>query len=112
MKAKNKPGLIPDAAMLDKMEHIAASLDRKGFIEKTLRETSSSFGRTLDQAAEDVSSLRMATGKAAGKIAVGETANMHDVMAAVDKARNSFGQLVEIRNKMIEACREILRKRT
>lgn len=108
MKTKNEPGLIPDAAMLDKKQYVAASLDRKGFVEKELRETNSSFGRQLHQAAEDVSSLRTATGKAAA----GEKVNVHDVMAAVDKARNSFGQLVEIRNKMIEAYREILRKRT
>ena len=111
MKTKNEPALIPDAAMLDKKEYVAASLDRKGFIEKTLREANSSFGRQLHQAAEDVTSLQSAAGKAAGRMAVGEKANMHDVMAAVDKARNSFGQLVEIRNKMIDAYREILRKR-
>ncbi len=112
MKTKNESPLIPDAAMLDKKEYVAASLDRKGFIEKTLRESSTSFDKQLHQAAEDVISLQSATGKAAGRMAVGEEANMSDVMAAVDKARNSFGHLMEIRNKMIEAYREILRKRT
>lgn len=107
MKMKNDPGLIPEAAMLDKKEYVAASLDRKGFIEKTLREANASFGNQLHQAEEDLSSLRSATGKGTA----GQKVNVHDVMAAVDKARNSFGQLVEMRNKMIEAYREILKKR-
>lgn len=108
MKMKNEPGFIPDAAMLDKKENVAGSLDRKGLVEKTLKETNSSFGRQLHQAAEDVRSLQTATGKAA----TGDKVNVHDVMAAADKARVSFGQLVEMRNKMIEAYREIVRKRT
>src|SRR5512140_396942 len=108
MKTKNEPGLIPDAAMLDKKEYVVASLDRQGFIENTLKETNSSFGKQLHQAAEDVRSLRSATGKAAS----GEKVNVHDVMAAADKARDSFGRLAEMRNKMIETYRDILRKRT
>ncbi len=101
---------VPDAAAFDKKELVAASLDRKGFIEKTLRETNASFGRTLDQAEEDVRSLQSKTGKAAGRMAAGEKANMHDLMAAVEKARHSYERLVEVRNKMMEAYREILRK--
>ena len=112
MRTNKNSRLIPDAAALDKKELVAASLDQKGFIEKTLRETNSSFGRTLRQAEEDVRSLQSKTGRAAGKMAVGEKVNRKDLVAAADKARHSYEQLVEIRNRMMAAYREILRKRT
>lgn len=109
--SKNKASRpIPDAASLDRKDFVAASLDRKGFLEKVLKETNTSFGRTLDQAEEDVRSLRSKTGKAAGRKALGEKVNVNDVIAAVDKARQSYEQLVEMRNRMMDAYREILRK--
>jgi flagellar hook-basal body complex protein FliE len=112
MKMKQNPTAIPDVAMPEEKEYVTVSFERKGFIERTLRETNSSFDRTLHQATADVSSLRLETGKAARKMAEGETVNTHDMMAAVEKARTSYDQLVEIRNKMLEAFREILRERT
>jgi flagellar hook-basal body complex protein FliE len=108
MRTKKGAGLIPEAAMLEKKEYLSVSLDRKGFIEKTLRETNSTFGKSLHQATEDVQFLQTVT----GKMAVGEKVNVHDVIVALDKARNSFDQLVQVRNRMFEAYREILRKRS
>jgi flagellar hook-basal body complex protein FliE len=39
----------------------------------------------------------------------GEAVDLHEVMIAVEKARTSFDLLMEIRNKTIEAYREIMR---
>jgi flagellar hook-basal body complex protein FliE len=112
MKTKKDPGLIPDAAKLDRKGYVTVSLDKKGVVEKTLREANSSFGKSLHQTEEDLNSLHTATGKAAGKIAAGEKANVHDVMAALDKARHSYDRLVEDRDRMMKTLREALRKRT
>ncbi len=111
MKRLTESGPLPDVSAFDKREYVAVFLDKKGFIEKTLRETSSSFGKTLDQAAKDVNVLQSEAGKVADKLTLGKKVDLQDVMAAVDKAKTSFDQLTEIRNKMIEAYREILRMR-
>jgi flagellar hook-basal body complex protein FliE len=112
MKTKKNSRTIPDAAMPDKAEYIPASLDTNSFIERALREANSSFDKTLDQATEDVNYLQTAAGKAARTKAEGKNVNVHDMITALEKARGSYDHLVENRNKMIEAYREILRKRT
>jgi flagellar hook-basal body complex protein FliE len=111
MKTKKENRLTSGAADLDKTEFIAFFVDRKGFIERTLKEANSSFGKTLNQAAKDVNSLQSETGKAVHRLATGEKVDLRDVMAAVDKAKASFSQLTEVRNKMLEAYREILKLR-
>jgi flagellar hook-basal body complex protein FliE len=40
---------------------------------------------------------------------VGEEVDLHEVMIAVEKAKTSFDLLMEIRNKTIDAYREIMR---
>jgi flagellar hook-basal body complex protein FliE len=37
----------------------------------------------------------------------GDISDVHDVMIAVEKAQTSFQLLMELRNKMLEAYREI-----
>jgi flagellar hook-basal body complex protein FliE len=81
----------------------------KSTINKTLRETNSSFGDTLSQAIADVNSLQAEAGKAVEKMVAGESTDLHDVMIAVEKARTSFDLLMEIRNKTIDVYREIMR---
>ncbi len=78
-------------------------------INKTLKETNSSFGDTLNQAIADVNGLQQEAGKAVEKLVAGESTDLHDVMIAVEKARTSFDLLMEIRNKTIDVYREIMR---
>jgi len=39
----------------------------------------------------------------------GEAVDLHEVMVAVEKAKTSFDLLMEIRNKALDAYREIMR---
>jgi flagellar hook-basal body complex protein FliE len=111
MKTKKTLGLISDTAVFDKTQIVALFLDKKGFIERTLSEANSSFGKTLNQTARDVNSLQSETGKVVDKLAVGEKVDFRELMAAAERAKASFNQLAEIRNKMIDAYREILKMR-
>ncbi len=95
----------------DRTKYTAVSLGTQGYIEKTLREANSSFGNALHQTEEDLSSLQTKAGKAARIMAAGQKVNVNEVITAADKAQKSYDQLVEVRNKMIEAYREMLRKR-
>jgi len=68
-----------------------------------------SFSDALTSAISDVNSLQSEAGKAIDKMVSGEASDLHGVMIAVEKARTSFDLLMEIRNKTIDAYRELMR---
>ncbi len=43
------------------------------------------------------------------QMVVGQDVDLHDVMIAVEKAKTSFDLLMEVRNKTIDAYRELMR---
>ena len=68
-----------------------------------------SFKETLKGFINDVNELQMDAGKSVEKLLTGEIKDVHDVMVAVEKANTSFELMMEIRNKMLDAYREIMR---
>jgi len=84
-------------------------VNRNSLIDKTLKETHASFGETLQRAITDVNSLQNEAGHAVEKMVAGEAVDLHEVMIAMEKARTSFDLLMEIRNKTIDAYREIMK---
>lgn len=83
--------------------------NKRSVIESTLEETKVSFGDTLKQAIGDVNNLQSEAGKAVEQMVAGEAVDLHDVMIAAEKAKTSFDLLLEIRNKTLDAYREIMR---
>jgi len=77
--------------------------------EGSLKESDASFGEVLKQSISDVNSLQSEAGRSVEKLVSGESDNLHDVMIAVEKAKTSFDLLMEIRNKAIDAYREMMR---
>jgi flagellar hook-basal body complex protein FliE len=67
------------------------------------------FGDTLKHFINDVNSLQAQAGKAVQDFSSGEPIEVHDVMIAAEKARTSFDLLLEVRNKTIDAYRELMR---
>lgn len=67
------------------------------------------FGDTLKHFIADVNSLQAQAGKAVQDFSSGEAIEVHDVMVAAEKARTSFDLLLEVRNKTIDAYRELMR---
>lgn len=67
------------------------------------------FGDTLKHFIADVNSLQAQAGKAVQDFSSGEAVEVHDVMVAAEKARTSFDLLLEVRNKTIDAYRELSR---
>ena len=98
MKIGQALSLLPDTG-----------LEGRKQIDRTLRETQASFGDTLRQAISDVNSLQREAGRAVERMTGGEDVDLHDVMIAVEKAKTSFDLLMEIRNKTIDAYRELMR---
>jgi flagellar hook-basal body complex protein FliE len=83
--------------------------NKRTVIDRTLKETNASFGETLQRAMADVNALQTEAGKAVEKMVGGESVDLHEVMIAVEKAKTSFDLLMEIRNKALDAYREIMR---
>ncbi len=67
------------------------------------------FEQTLKKFIEDVDQAQKFAGESVEKLMTGEIKDIHDVMIAVEKAGTSFELMMEIRNKMIDAYREIMR---
>jgi flagellar hook-basal body complex protein FliE len=86
-----------------------SSSDKRHAIDRTLKETTTSFGETLTKAIGDVNALQQEAGKAVEKMVEGQDVDLHEVMIAAEKAKTSFDLLMEIRNKAIDAYREIMR---
>ncbi len=72
-------------------------------------QTTVTFGDTLKHFIADVNSLQAQAGKAVQDFSSGEAVEVHDVMVAAEKARTSFDLLLEVRNKTIDAYRELSR---
>ena len=81
----------------------------KSSAESAAKEATQSFGETLKTAIGDVNSLQQQAGQAIDKMVAGQDVDLHDVMIAAEKAKTSFQLLMEIRNKTLDAYRELMR---
>jgi flagellar hook-basal body complex protein FliE len=93
---------------LQLLPELSGTNNRK-LVNKMLKETNTSFGETLTQAVKDVNMLQSEASHAVQRMVSGEETDLHNVMIAAEKARTSFDLLMEIRNKTIDAYREIMR---
>jgi len=72
-------------------------------------EKGASFGDTLKQFLTDVNQMQQTAGDKTLKFATGEIKDLHEVMAATEEAGISLMLLLEIRNKALEAYKELMR---
>ncbi|MCB5250112.1 MAG: flagellar hook-basal body complex protein FliE [Candidatus Cloacimonadales bacterium] len=68
-----------------------------------------SFGETLKNYINEANDMQIEADKDIRRIIAGEEIDAHEVMTAVEKASMSFEMVMEIRNKMLEAYREIIK---
>ncbi len=68
-----------------------------------------SFADTLKDVVQDVNRQQVESGDTALKFMAGEVEHVHEAMISMQKAKTSFEFLVEVRNKLLEGYREIMR---
>ncbi len=68
-----------------------------------------SFGDRVKEILGEVNNLQLDAGEIAEKFARGEIEDIHDVMIAAEKASVGLELVLEVRNKLIDAYREISR---
>lgn len=83
-------------------------------IEQTQRGRSTSpgapdFGTVLRQSLGEVNKLQAKADEAVQALATGKGISLHETMIALEKADLSFRLMMEVRNKIVEAYREVLR---
>ncbi|MBN22282.1 MAG: flagellar hook-basal body complex protein FliE [Bdellovibrionaceae bacterium] len=74
-----------------------------------LTETGKSFGDLLSESIEKVNIHQKDADAAIEKLVSGRTKNVHETMLAVEKAEVSLKLMTQVRNKVLEAYREIMR---
>lgn len=72
-------------------------------------EKSTSFSEMLASSMMDVNSLQKDADKAVQKLASGESKNLHETMLAVEKAEIAFKTMNQVRTKVIDAYKEVMR---
>ena len=70
---------------------------------------SQSFSQIFKSMISDTNSLQSDAAKIAEKFALGEIADVHEVMIAAEKAGVAFELVMEIRNKLLDAYQEFMR---
>ncbi len=68
-----------------------------------------SFGETLQHCLEEVNNLQQNADATTQRLLSGDLENVHQVMLAMEEANTSFQLMMEMRNKILEAYREVMR---
>jgi flagellar hook-basal body complex protein FliE len=67
------------------------------------------FMKILQQALEETNADQYEAERAADEFAAGRLSNIHDVLISAEKAAMSLRLTLEVRNKIVDAYREIMR---
>jgi flagellar hook-basal body complex protein FliE len=68
-----------------------------------------SFGETFDKTLNEVNRMIQDANTASAKMATGDVDDIADVMIAAEKASIGLELVVEIRNKLLDSYRELMR---
>lgn len=68
-----------------------------------------SFGEALEKAVASVSRVQSESDEATRLFALGKDIDLHTVLLQVEKADLSFRTMMEVRNKLLDAYREVMR---
>ena len=72
-------------------------------------QTGETFGDTLKGFVQDVNAMQRDAADKTMKFATGEIKDLHEVMAASEEASISLMLLIELRNKAVDAYKELMR---
>ena len=95
--------------MVNKINPLINLNSQLGAPTKTHTNNDISFSNILKDAIGNVNKLELEADNLTLKMAAGEIDNIHEVMIATQKAEISMRLLVEVRNKVLDAYREITR---
>ncbi len=77
-------------------------------VNKSADDATQSFSQMLNDFVGNVNNLQNGANEAIDKMASGQSADVHEVMMAMEKAKVSFDLLLQVRNKMLDAYKQIM----
>ncbi|GJQ58275.1 MAG: flagellar hook-basal body complex protein FliE [Candidatus Scalindua sp. AMX11] len=80
----------------------------KNFTKSIAQESGKNFKGTLGSVVNEVNDLQVKAGESIENFASGKIENVHEVMIAMTKAEVSFKFMMETRNKLVSAYKEIM----
>lgn len=69
----------------------------------------SSFGEMLEKAVEKTNELQAQSDQAIHELVAGKAKNVHETMLTIERADMSLKLMMQVRNKVLDAYREIMR---
>jgi flagellar hook-basal body complex protein FliE len=96
---------------MDDIRRIQGILQQQAPLEtpQTRAPEETSFQSTLDKFVNEVNDLQLNADTSTQKLMSGELQDVHQVMMAMEEANTSFQLMMEMRNKILEAYREVMR---
>ncbi|KHE94200.1 MAG: flagellar hook-basal body complex protein FliE [Candidatus Scalindua sp.] len=76
---------------------------------KAEQKNGAGFKDTINNYVSEVNDLQVKAGESIENFATGKVENVHEVMIAMSKAEVSFKFMMETRNKLVDAYKEIMR---
>ena len=78
-------------------------------LEKPEKKNAVNFKETVSNYVNEVNNLQLKAGESIENFATGKVENVHEVMIAMSKAEVSFKFMMETRNKLVDAYKEIMK---
>ncbi len=73
------------------------------------RKAGTTFAEVLQKSFDQVNQHQLQADQAIKELAAGRSKNLHETMLAVERADSSLKLMMQVRNKVLDAYREIMR---
>ena len=95
--------------MQNSIDKISSLLDNVSSKKNAANDASGDFSKVLEKSLSEVNGLQKDSQKAMSDMATGAVKDLHQAAIAIDKAELSMKMMLEIRNKALNAYKEISR---
>jgi len=94
--------IAPEAKVLQEMA-------KEGLTPTSESASSSGFGKMLSESMEKVNQFQHEADRSVKEMVAGRNKNIHETMLTVERADTSLKLMMQVRNKVLEAYREIMK---
>ncbi|MCU7934016.1 MAG: flagellar hook-basal body complex protein FliE [Candidatus Thiodiazotropha sp. (ex Dulcina madagascariensis)] len=95
--------MIEDITSINTQDFLLTSIKRDS------QTPNAEFIKWIKEGVNEINSKLINSEEELRKFAIGETQNLHQLMITLDKSKLNFELFMQVRNKMIEGYKEILR---
>ena len=95
--------------MQNSIDKISSLLDNVSAKKNVANDNNGDFSKVLEKSLSEVNNLQKDSQKAMSDMATGAVKDLHQAAIAIDKAELSMKMMLEIRNKALNAYKEISR---